>query len=606
MSAILPLVRAGMFFLCMAGWWLWLNQYMNMPVALTPVVSFCSIGCILYLAGLLNVLMPVQIVLYLGGLAILIVALVRRFRTVLTSFLRPSMILFTLCWGWTILRFRGALLQGHDDFAHWGIVAKRLISTGHLANTATTAVEYLDYPPATALWIKFYCNLVGTSDGTMLMAQALLAVACAFAVAALAKNRAQGFIAAGVALVPLSCGLVYGSLMVDGLLTMLGVAAIAAAIAQRRSSRPELAAVVAAPILGFLAITKNSGVFLAILAGLLILAILWKPHTSLRRRAADAVAALAFPTVLWYLWGQHIRLVYPDGMESKHAVDAAAYQANLAAKSPEDLAQFWQSFVAYWQDFSHYENVLYWFVPLAICILAVILWRSGRIRGGQAAIACCAALGGTAIYTVGLAFTYIFSMPVAEMLVLASIGRYSLTFSLLVAGGGGILYLASCPTSQKRAFRWGETAVAVVLCLAFINTWGGFGKFYNRSGYDQSEQIPWLEFKQEYGLPDGAKYVIYTGDTPVDTWADTFVARYVFNTDTLYFWVDKDGPLDLDTICYQYEYLLFWGSDESSRQLLSDWGFDPDTRWIETRLFLARRDEYLKNGTPLPESSLPS
>lgn len=192
MSAILPLVRAGMFFLCMAGWWLWLNQYMNIPVVLTPVVSFCSIGCILYLAGLLNVLMPVQIVLYLGGLAILIVALVRRFRTVLTSFLRPSMILFTLCWGWTILRFRGALLQGHDDFAHWGIVAKRLISTGHLANTATTAVEYLDYPPATALWIKFYCNLVGTSDGTMLMAQALLAVACAFAVAALAKNRAQG------------------------------------------------------------------------------------------------------------------------------------------------------------------------------------------------------------------------------------------------------------------------------------------------------------------------------------------------------------------------------------------------------------------------------
>ena len=92
----------------------------------------------------------------------------------------------------------------------------------------------------------------------------------------------------------------------------------------------------------------------------------------------------------------------------------------------------------------------------------------------------------------------------------------------------------------------------------------------------------------------------------MDTWADTFVARYVFNTDTLYFWVDKDGPLDLDTICYQYEYLLFWGSDESSRQLLNDWGFDPDTRWIETRLFLARRDEYLKNGTPLPESSLPS
>ena len=377
MSAILPLVRAGLFFLCMAGWWLWLNQYMNMPVALTPVVSFCSIGCILYLAGLLNVLMPVQIVLYLGGLAILIVALIRRFRTVLTSFLRPSTILFTLCWGWTILRFRGALLQGHDDFAHWGIVAKRLISTGHLANTATTAVEYLDYPPATALWIKFYCNLVGTSDGTMLMAQALLAVACAFAVAALAKNRAQGFIAAGVALVPLSCGLVYGSLMVDGPFDHAGCSGNRRrnCSAQKQPSGTGRGCCRTYPgISGHnqkqRCLSGNTG--RSADPGHSVEAS-YIPAPPCRRCCGRS----GFSTVLWYLWGQHIRLVYPDGMESKHAVDAAAYQANLAAKSPEDLAQFWQSFVAYWQDFSHYENVLYWFVPLAVCILAVILWRSG-------------------------------------------------------------------------------------------------------------------------------------------------------------------------------------------------------------------------------------
>lgn len=607
MSSVLSLARTGLFFLCMAGWWLWLHRRGRLPMALTPAVSFCGIGCVLYLAGLLNVLWPVQLALYAGGLALLAAALIRERWQGIRPLFCPSILLYALASAWTIFLFRGALLRGHDDFAHWGIVAKRLISTGHLANTATTAVEYLDYPPATALWIKFFCNLVGTSDGTMFMAQGLLAVACVLALAALVRTRSQSLAALGVGLLPLCCGTVYGLLMVDGLLTVLGLAAIAAALAQRRSSRPELAAWAAAPILGFLAVTKNSGVFLALLAGALILAILWQERLPLRRRAREAAAVLGLPLGLWYLWGQHIRLVYPDGMESKHAVDAGAYWENLTGKTSEELAQFWQAFFAYWREWSHYEALLYCCIPPAVVLLAVVLWRAGWIRGRQAAVAAGAAVGGSLLYAAGLALTYIFSMPTGEMLILASIGRYSLTFSLLVAGGGGILVLASLPASGRAPVRWAQAAAVLVLCLLFIHNWGGFGKFLSRDGYrSASEQSAWLEFKQQYGLPDGAKYVIYTGSVPVDGWADMFVARYVFNTDTLYFWFPKDGPLDLDTICYQYEYLLFWDTNEETRQLLADWGFDPETRWIETRLFLARRDEMLANGETPPESSLPS
>ena len=180
MSSVLTLARTGLFFLCMAGWWLWLHRRWELPLALAPAVSFCSIGCVLYLAALLNVLWPVQVLLA-GGLALLARELFRGRLTALRPLACPAVAVYAAGCGWTVLLLRGALVQGHDNFAHWAIMAKSLITNGQLPNVANTAVEYVDYPPAAALWIKFVCNAVGFSDGTMLMAQGFLALACALA-----------------------------------------------------------------------------------------------------------------------------------------------------------------------------------------------------------------------------------------------------------------------------------------------------------------------------------------------------------------------------------------------------------------------------------------
>ena len=308
--------------------------------------------------------------------------------------------------------------------------------------------------------------------------------------------------------------------------------------------------------------------------------------------------------LLWYLWGRHVRLVYPAGMESKHAVDASAYLENLTGKTGEELARFWQAFTAYWVDFSHLENVLYWGAPALTLLLVLVFWRTGRMKGRHAAALTAGLAGSLALYTGGLAATYVFSMPTEEMLVLASIGRYSLTFSLLVAGGGLLLALYLRQPERRWAVRWLPAAGSLLVCLAMTLAWGDTAPLYSRTYHRRSEQQFWLDVKARYGLPEGADYLFYTNGEPVDAWADQFVARYVFNTDALDFWQRQYAAPDLDTICYGYDYIVFLGPDEKSDRLLTDWGFDPDTAWLETVLFSARQDEYLQAGIPLPEGAL--
>ena len=600
MSSVLTLARTDLFFLCMAGWWLRLHRRWELPLALAPAVSFCSIGCVLYLAALLNVLWPVQVLLLAGGLALLARELFRGRLTALRPLACPAVAVYAAGCGWTVLLLRGALVQGHDNFAHWAIMAKSLITNGQLPNVANTAVEYVDYPPAAALWIKFVCNAVGFSDGTMLMAQGFLALACALALGALCRTAPQALAAGGFCLLVFALGGAYGTLMVDGLLTLLALAALATALRLRRDGRAARAVLFAAPILGFLAITKNSGVFLAVMTGALVLALDGAKGSRLR----GAAAAWGLPVLLWYLWGRHVRLVYPAGMESKHAVDASAYLENLTGKTGEELARFWQAFTAYWVDFSHWENVLYWGAPALTLLLVLVFWRTGRMKGRHAAALTAGLAGSLALYTGGLAATYVFSMPTEEMLVLASIGRYSLTFSLLVAGGGLLLALYLRQPERRWAVRWLPAAGSLLVCLAMTRAWGDTAPLYSRTYHRRSEQQFWLDVKARYGLPEGADYLFYTNGEPVDAWADQFVARYVFNTDTLDFWQRQYAAPDLDTICYGYDYIVFLGPDEKSDRLLTDWGFDPDTAWLETVLFSARQDEYLQAGIPLPEGAL--
>lgn len=604
MQTLLTLARTGLFFICIAGWCTWLNSRFHIDAAQTPVLAFCGLGVCTYFAALLNICGPVQALLYACGFVLLFLTLWREKGAALRRFCRPSLGLFAVASAWTMLLMRGALVSGHDNFAHWAMMAKSVITNGRLPNTINTAIEYVDYPPATALWVKFVCDFIGTSDGTMLFAQAMLALACVLALAPLCKKSwAAGLGAVGAGAFLLTANPSYGSMMVDGLLSLLAIAALAIGVDQASKGALSAAVIGSTAVLCFLAVTKSSGMFFVLFVVAMLSIWLAQTGAGAVKCLAYCGAAVAVPAFAWLLWNRHVALVYPNGAESKHAVSAQAYRQHLAEKTPQDLAQFKADFFAYWGDFSQTEVLIFWLCVAMFLLVCIWLLAGKALPRARLLWGIGAAIVLTGGYIAGLYATYLFSMPVKEMLVLASIGRYTTSFSLCLLGTALILLLSGAAHVKKKMY---TMAVCLIGCmgLAVSVALGQLPYFYDRAVYQDTEQRQWIELKNEYGLPEGASYLIYTNAAPVDGWGDQFVARYVFNSDTVDFWQYQKQAPDLDTICYGYDYIVFYKPDTLSEELLEAWGFDPHSPYLETILFSAQQDKYLQEGIPLPEGAL--
>ncbi len=600
MHLLLLAARVGLLFLSLLGLCVWLNRRFRIEAAQTPLAAACGIGMVLYFASLLNILAPAQLVLFLAGPVLGGLAMRKEgAKAALRPFWTAGILLFGAAALWLLFLERGRLIESHDALAHWAIMAKSILTNGQLPNTANLAVEYVDYPPATALWITFVCKVIGFSDGSMVFAQGLLSLASVLALAPLCRGKWYGgILAASFGLYVFGTSIGIRDLRVDGLLTLLCVGAAAIVLAHRK--RPVLAFGAALPVLCFLAITKNSGLFFVLTGALVLFAV----KAPMLERLRYAAAAAGIPALCWWLWGRHVRLVYPNGMASKHAVSAEAYESRLAGKTQEELDAFQELFFHHYLELDRIRIWSYWLIVALFLLVCLWLWRAGGL-GGRAALGWAGgALALTAGYIGALWGTYVFSMPTPEMLVLASIDRYSQSFFDLVLGGAVLLILTFGPQAKESTKAVICTLLAAVQ-LAAVGVLGDWSFAYGRASVwaqDARQQL-WLEQKALYPIQDGARYLVYTNGSPMDGWSDRFVGRYALNTDVLDFWQYRDEAPDLDILCNDYDYVLFFAHDAYSRKLLEEWQFDPETPYMETKLFSARQDEFVQQGIPLPESA---
>lgn len=594
MHTLLLLLRTGAFFAWLCCWCVWLCSRCKLPAAHTPLVAACGATVVLYAAGLLNVIWPVQLALYLAGPVLAVRCVIREKRRALRPFVCVSMALFLAAAAATLLLERGRVIDNHDELAHWAIAAKTVITQGRLPNMADTAVEFVDYPPAATLWIKLVCNLTGFSDGSMLFAQSLLFLAAILAFAPLCKKRwYAGAAVLGYGVYMAALSVAYRQLRVDGMLTVLTAAVWAVTAALRHEPKRALAA--SLPVLCFLAILKNSGMFFVALGAipLMVLLVRGEKKRSLKT-AGFAALPLAAPALTWWLWQAHVALVFVNAASAKHTASLSAYEAQLGGKSPEDIAAFWETFRGFWLLVSdppvlrlYLFSAVFLLTCLALAVLGAMRWRAAA---GYAA----AWAGATAFYVAALAATYLFSMNTDEMLAVASIRRYAASYFECLPAAAIILALMHLepalespgrlrgllPATARQWQAFTLCAALAVFSLGVTKTGGSFSAIWYpaRSTAAASRQNYWLGLKEQYGLPDGASYLMYVNGMGVDTWHERYVVRYVFNSPLVDFCTELDAGQ-----ASGYDYLVFCAQDDASRAFLEGLGLDPNAGYIDTR-----------------------
>ena len=448
MEEIRSVVRAAVFVLSAWGCGFAAHRVLKIHAYFTPVFTMAGISLIVYAGGLFGALRPAAYLVLAGGLAGSAYFFCLLFRKK-TGIHMPGF--FGVCFGAVTLAFARLILHlkllHYDNFSHWAVMVKYLLSANRFPGADTELVTFLDYPPGSSVFIYYVCLFLGRSQGVMLLAQTALIFACFLAVFGIVEERRRfllySFLAMGCAMLSyLNLTVRINNLLVDFLLPLLAMASAACSYRCRRQIWQ--ASLLSGVILGYLGIVKNTGLIFAAFAFAPYLrnAFFRKPRGNRESedgrsapkwtRWAAALLTAAAAVLPYLLWQYHLGTALA-GYEGKFSLSAAGGTPGSVTVDPDLYGVIAGRFVREALDLSGRAAQVFLLCNLAAAGAVVFARLYLKRRWGLLRTLL---LGDvmTVGYYAGILGLYLFSMPEEEALRLAGFERYACSIMVLFAG----------------------------------------------------------------------------------------------------------------------------------------------------------------------------
>lgn len=577
------------------AWWVW--SYLGIDREFIPVFVLSLIGCVVYFGGLGGVLWEGAVATLVVGiflLAFMIGHMLHARRRPEVRVRLSDVLLLLVALAFLQLLCRSHLIH-YDNFSHWAIVVKQMLSTNAFPTASSDLIDFKNYPLGTASFIYYVCLFAGHAQPTMIVAQNLLVFACLFAFFGVISEKGRfllyAFLLLGISTLTLfNLSIRTDNLLVDFLLPIYALALFAAAYRYRQDLRH--GAFVFMPVAGELLIIKSTGVVFAAFAWLFLL---WQwlacrqVSGKNRRTILVAFMVVVLVSLLPYIsWSWHVATSLAL-VQNKFATSVTSLASTEISKTPEQVSQLIGSFLRMSVDLTNRSTlgILVANVATIICYLLVRRLMHRRWAILRVLLALDVAV---VVYYAGILAVYILSMPWNEASQLDGFERYASSVVILLVGA--LVLCAVVDIERSFAFRLEERPIsrafksastkrlyqqAVVTCLAvslllLLSELNGMQWEQDRyantlpARFQQVTNDRW----HENGTEDENRYLIYAPDTDgqVTDYYLQYVARYYLyapNVDAICLFY---GP-NMDNLLSQYDYLVVAESDESDRALLS-------------------------------------
>ena len=282
-------VRVLLFALSTFGYLTFAHRKTRISVDFLPALVFTGQICILFFAGLLNLLPLAVPVLFLVGLLLALGSL--RCREQYRDFVTPALIFFALACLYFLLLLKGVLFTGYDNFSHWALVVKQMLQTDRFPTWQDPIILFQGYPLGSSVFIYYVSRLISTvSEGCQMFAQTMLTISLILPVfSGIRKRKLPGFLLLlGASLFFLSYIATPDSLYVDTLLPLCG--AFGFLLLNRELEADEHTAWLTVLPAAAVIMIKNSGIFFwALIAGRVL--IYWIRH----RKTASSIQRRSWP-----------------------------------------------------------------------------------------------------------------------------------------------------------------------------------------------------------------------------------------------------------------------------------------------------------------------
>lgn len=554
MSSIKLGLRLLALLLSCYGYLQYLRKYLRPEFCIG--LLFSGIGSVLFLAGILNLLREAVWCIWLGGLLL-----------AGWSVFRKESVKNVLCFGtvfflvfavFFLFLLPGSEFTHYDNFSHWALVSRIVTQQSRFPNYNDCNIMFPSYPLGSASFLFFITETAGRSTEWMQMyAQAILMVGMLVSLFAFARGPVQS-LATAVCAVFLLCGngKVY-DLLVDCLLPLTALSAIAAVTDCGENIRQKLWVTV--PYALFLVSIKNSGVLFV----LLLYGYLWLTSRRQSVPLKTWLTLLAAPAILLLLWQKHVQAMFYEGMLGKHSLSISYYRSVFGEKGLSDIRLIAGEMAG--RVFS-VSNPALWLLLAGLLLLLLCKRFAAKACPEMKRVFLLGAVS-YVLYQIGTLGMYLFSMPVEEALVLAGYDRYHQTILLFLIGLLLIGLMRGLDAlevpSSKHLISAAVLAAALVLSYRIISP--DFSSLQKQQ-LAGTERQKYDQLIAQYDIPSGGSYLVLTRADRNDAGYLYHLTQYLLNAQTV-----KVLPgTKLDTIeLSDYDYVIVFEETEEASALMT-------------------------------------
>ncbi|HML68053.1 MAG TPA: hypothetical protein PKA81_06600 [Clostridia bacterium] len=552
MALLLTLLRLTAFLLSAVGYVALARAYWKITPRASYIFVFSAQALIIYFAGLVGVLSYAAYALFGGGI-VLLVALILNKKIKLAynaSSLSAINLAFIAVFGAITASLIDTFFVHYDNFSHWAVVVKYMLVTDRFPDAASAIIDFKSYPLGSSSFLYYVGRIVGNGEGVMLIGQAILLFAGFYAIFGVIRDQKRFLLAA---LLGLGCSTMayfnisirINNLLVDFLLPVLALAAIGVLLVERKRFFTACLAVL--PVLGLLAIVKNTGVFFALLGYVFLL------YRSIQFQNADAklrpffwgaLVTIVLSLVPLILWSAHTSVAFPSDA-GKFSYDFQSISSFALDKTPDQISYIVQLFLYTATQLSQLPTlgfVIFNGVAI-ICFLIARFVFHKKWKLMQTLLLLDLAV---VLYYGGILVMYILAMPLDEALRLAGFDRYASSMILFLIGAVTMrltmdmensFYQQQGDRRDYRAFRSLTSkniyqAVTVVLSLAagliLLSELNGMNS--NRDAYHDTlpARVSALTGDNWHAPDNDTRYLFYSSDkdNEVSSYELPYVGRY--------------------------------------------------------------------------------
>ncbi|SDL02520.1 hypothetical protein SAMN05428961_103601 [Paenibacillus sp. OK060] len=590
MLYLLQFVMGVLLIFSFMGYMQFVRKALSIRWEFIPVFVFSSIACIVFLSGLAGQL-------YIGSLVLLLVGLLLYGGMVFLgmrrgAFFRISFSLFQFSFLAGTFIFLLVLFQNqlthYDNFSHWAIVLKQMLSTNAFPTPDSNLIDFKNYPLGTSSFIYYVCRFMGHDQSVMLLAQGLLIFSCFYAMFGIVSEKKRFLLYAflGLGLSTLSffnLTIRITNLLVDFLLPIYALSILAVIYQYRHDIKR--ACIIMLPLAGVLTVIKSTGIiFVAI--GLIFLVYTWLKHKQkFSWKTALAVIGTIFGSLIPYFgWSWRMATVF-QGVDNKFDVATSGIQSG---KTAEQMHEILWLFLKSSTDITTRPVigiVIFQLVAIAASVFAYVVLKK-KWNLWKALIALDVVL---LLYYAGILALYLFSMPMDEAIVLAGFERYA--SSIVVLFAGGLVLCAAIDLERSFHYRIGEVpdyqafktvetkghyqkgiigcmAIAATILLSEYNGIVSIAKTYDTTLPYKIHAVTgdrWYKGGQE----DNNRYLFYASDRDqqVTNYYMQYVGKYFLyapHVDGIVLFYEDN----MDNLLSGYDYLVVVETDRNAKWLL--------------------------------------